>query len=126
MNRKILIVDDHDDFRETVKIFLKKQDLLLKIYEAPTAEVGLVIALRERPSIILLDIRLPGMHGIEAAAKIKQHLPDTHIILLTMLETDSLKEALKTEDVTAYIGKSELYDSLVPILEKILFAGEKK
>ncbi len=120
MAAKILIIEDHDDFRKTVRTHLESQDLDFEIQEAASGELGVSLALRERPHIILMDIRLPGINGIDAASKIKIHIPESEIIILTMFETEAFKEVFQSDHVTAYVGKSELYEKLVPIMKKIL------
>ena len=120
MPTKILIIEDHDDFRAMVKSYLEKQDLPMEVFEAPTGESGVVKALREKPEIILMDIRLPNMSGIDAAGRIKKYLPGCKIIILTMFETEAFRSIFKSQDIEAYIGKSELYEKLVPLLKEIL------
>ena len=71
-----------------------------------------------------MDIRLPGINGIDAAGKIKKHVPESDIIVLTMFETEAFKKVFRSDDVTAYMGKSELYEKLVPVIKKVL--GKKK
>lgn len=120
MSVKILIVEDHDDFRKTVRAHLERQDFRWEVTEAASGELGVSLALREQPHIILMDIRLPGMNGIDAANKIKVHIPESDIVLLTMFETEAFKKVFQSENVTAYVGKSELYEKLVPIIKEIL------
>lgn len=120
MSTKILIIEDHDDFRSMVKSYLEKQDIPIEVFEAETGEAGVVKALRAKPEIILMDIRLPNMNGIDAAGRIKKYLPDCKIIVLTMFETEGFRSVFKSQDIVAYIGKSELYEKLVPLLKEIL------
>src|SRR3989338_3291387 len=120
MSTKILIIEDHDDFRAMVKSYLEKQDFKMEVFEAPTGELGVVKALREKPDIILMDIRLPNMNGIDAASRIKKYLPSCKIVILTMFETEAFRNVFKSQDIEAYIGKSELYEKLVPLLKEIL------
>ena len=120
MAKKILIVEDHKDFRETVKNFLEGQNLDLQISEADSGEMGIGIAVKEKPDIILMDIRLPDMNGLEAASEIKKRIPECLIILLTMFETEAFRSVFKSNDIAAYIGKSELYDKLIPQIREIL------
>ncbi|OGX31041.1 MAG: hypothetical protein A2787_01200 [Omnitrophica WOR_2 bacterium RIFCSPHIGHO2_01_FULL_48_9] len=117
---KILIVEDHEDFREIVKSYLQSQDLNIELFEAASGELGIVKALREKPHIVLMDIRLPNINGIDAANRIRQYLPDCKIIILTMFETAAFRSTFKSDGIAAYIGKSELYDKLGPLLKKIL------
>lgn len=118
MQAKILIVEDHDDFRAIVRQHLESQDLDMEILEASSGELGISKALRFQPHIILMDLRLPGMSGIEAAGRIKQLLPHIEILILTMFETTAFQEVFKSDDVSAYIGKSELFERLVPEIKK--------
>ena len=121
VSKKILIVEDHNDFREIVRNFLrtKMADVNPEIIEATTGEDGVVVALKEKPDIILMDIRLPKMTGMDAASMIKASFPECKIIILTMFETETFRKVFKSDSVTAYIGKSELYDKLVPEINKI-------
>ncbi len=118
MAKKILLVEDYDDFRKTVREYLKSQDESLEIYEAVSGELGIVTALREKPDVILMDLRLPNINGIETAGRIKKHLPHSKIIALTMFESETFREAFKSNDISDYIGKSELYEKLMPLLQK--------
>ena len=120
MSTRILIVDDHEDFRAMVKNHIQSQPLDVVVYEAPSGELGIEKALREKVNVILMDIRLPHINGLEAAHEIKKHLPDCKIIILTMFETQAFRKAFKSEDITAYVGKSELYEKLVPLLKGFL------
>lgn len=117
---KILIVDDHDDFRGAVRRHLENQVISHEIFEADSGEVGVAMAERVQPDIVLMDIRLPGMDGLDAASQIKQKLPNSKIIFLTMFETSSFRETFTSEAASDYIGKSDLYQKLVPAINKVL------
>ena len=120
MATKILITDDHDEFRMTVRSYLEKMDDNFEIMEASSGEAGVLKALRERPDIVLMDIRLPDISGIDAASQIKNDFPSCKIIVLTMFETEAFREVFKSNDIEAYLGKSELYEKLIPTITKVL------
>lgn len=117
---KILLIEDFDEFRVLVKDYLKSQDSNFKIFEASSGELGVVAALRERPDLILMDLRLPQDNGLTTAGRIKKYLPGCKIILLTMFETEAFKKAFKSNDIMAYIGKSEIYDKLMPVIREAM------
>ncbi len=123
MNLKILIVDDHDDFRKAVRKHLENQNLGVEVLEADCGEVGVAMAAHRLPDIILMDIRLPGIDGLDAASQIKSQFPDSKIIFLTMFETQAFRDAFAIDVASDYIGKSDLYEKLVPAIKQIL---EKK
>ena len=120
MATKILITDDHDEFRMTVRSYLEKMDDSLEITEASSGEAGVQKALREKPDIVLMDIRLPDISGIDAASQIKINFPSCKIIVLTMFETEAFREVFKSNDIEAYLGKSELYEKLMPTITRVL------
>jgi DNA-binding NarL/FixJ family response regulator len=117
--KKILIVDDHEEFRAGVKNFLKQQKMDLAISESDSAEEAIAKAAFLRPDVILMDIRLPNMNGIDASGKIKAQLPNCKIIILTVFETEVFRDVFKSDAIVDYIGKSELYEKLVPALNKV-------
>ena len=122
--KKILIVDDHDDFRAMLKEYLKKNNLELEIFEASTGEMGVAKAACIRPDIVLMDINLPHASGLVASKHIKDDHPDCDVIILTMFEVKVFKEAAGKVQATDFIGKSEIDERLVPAIKRCL--AEKK
>jgi DNA-binding NarL/FixJ family response regulator len=93
---RILIVDDHTLFREGVRAILKAVADIEIIGEAATGEEAIDKVSALTPDIILMDIQMPDMNGVEATHKILKNHPDMGIIILTMLEDDdSLFSALR-------------------------------
>jgi DNA-binding NarL/FixJ family response regulator len=124
---KILIVEDSRDFRSVVKDLLEKQCSGVDILEASTAEEGIGKAIGEHPDIILMDIHLPKMNGIDAAELIKNKIPECKIIILTMFAKEDAKRMYQTSGIEDFIGKNELYQKLVPTVRKYLQAeGSEK
>ncbi len=121
---RILIVEDHEDYRATVKEYLIRQKLNLEINDVGSAEAALIEAKRFRPDIILMDIRLPNMNGIEASGEIKKFLPECQIIILTVFETEAFREVFTSNDISAYLGKSELQEKLLPRIKSLVKARE--
>ncbi len=126
MKTKILIVEDNQDFRNMVKCYLEKQNLGFEIHEAATGLLGVEKALQERPKIVLMDIRLPFLNGIEASSQIKKVFPDCKIIILTMFESPREREVFKNDNIDDYLGKSEVYDKLIPTIQKYLMEGRNE
>ena len=106
--------------RQTVKAYLESQHLGVQVSEASSAELGVPLAFRIRPQLVLMDLRLPGMNGIEAADRIKAKIPECTIIILTMFDTESFKQIFQSASITAYVVKSELSETLTPIIRNIL------
>ena len=120
MKPKLLLVDDNHEFRKMLKEFLEKQPIEIEIFEAYTGEMGLAKSSFVNPDIIIMDISLPGANGIQSAKHIKNDHPDCEIIILTMFNVDEFKRIAHDINVAAFIGKSDLYDNLVPAIQKCI------
>ena len=116
----ILIVEDHKDFRQAVKHFLEVSNIKAVILEASSGEEGVVVARRMKPEIILMDFWLRGINGVEAATQIKESLPESNIILLTMFDLKDVQPLVNKEVIKEFISKSDLFEKLVPSINKIL------
>lgn len=93
---RILLVDDHALFREGLAGIISAQPDMEMIGEANDGLEAFVIAQEIKPDLILMDVQMPGMDGIEAVRQIKQVLPETIIVMLTVRDDDEkLFEALK-------------------------------
>lgn len=93
---RILLADDHPMFREGVAHSLAADPAFAVVGQAESGEQAVELARRLRPDVALLDISMPGIGGIAAAARIAALLPATRIVMLTMAENrDSLLAALK-------------------------------
>lgn len=96
MSIRILIVDDHKVVRQGIRLFLKVDPELEVIGEATNGLQAIQLAQELVPDVILMDLLMPGMGGVEATAAIKQLLPDTEIVALTsVLEDQSVVGAVR-------------------------------
>ena len=118
-NKTILIIDDHKNFREMVRSFIEKRFQDADIKEAETGEEGVEVARSERPDVSLIDIRLPGIDGLETARQIKQYVPECRIITMSMFRQDSLQELINKK-VIIFVNKDEIDSELIPLLYKFL------
>lgn len=116
--RKILIIDDSDEFRSMLKGYLRRHNLGAEIFEASTGEMGVAKAACIRPDIVLMDVSLPKLNGLEATQQIKLDSPDCHVIILTMFAVQKFKEEARRIKADDFIGKSEIDEQLVPAIQK--------
>lgn len=115
MEETILIVDDEKDICEVLDISLS--DLGYKVHTAGDGDEALQVFEKMRPSIVLTDIRMPGMDGIELLRRIKGHHPDTEVIMITGHgDMDLAIKSLKLE-ATDFITKP-INDELLEIALK--------
>ncbi len=91
---KMLVVDDEVEICDFLKSFFEERDY--KVFMATNGEKAIKIAEHEKPSIVLLDIKMPGIDGIEVLKRIKESNPSIKVIMVTAIEThDKIEEALR-------------------------------
>jgi DNA-binding NarL/FixJ family response regulator len=92
---RIVVVDDHMLFREGLVALIDAAPQMRVVGEAGTGIAAVALALEKQPDVILMDIMMPELSGIQATRRITQARPETGIIMLTMLEdNDSLFAAM--------------------------------
>ena len=110
---RILIVDDHPVTREGLHSALDLEDSVLVVGEAASGEEAVDSAGDLHPDVVFMDVRMPGMSGIEAAKGIRQASPDSKVILFTVDESRaSISEAIQA-GVSGYLLKDASADELV-------------
>lgn len=93
---KVILVDDHRFFREGVRNVLKTTPDVMVVGETATGLEAIEMALTKQPDVILMDVQMPGLNGIETTQRILRVVPHVGIIIMTMLEdTDVLLSALR-------------------------------
>src|ERR1041384_4171640 len=112
----VSIVEDNDQLRNTLARVVNRADGFECVSTYGTAEAALEDLPKTKPNVVLMDINLPGMNGVECARKLKQSAPDIQIVMLTVYEdTENIFNALAA-GASGYLLKrttsSELLESL--------------
>jgi DNA-binding NarL/FixJ family response regulator len=119
----VLIADDHAPTRADMREALERNERFTVCAEAADGAAAVEAALRERPDLCLLDIRMPGSSGIAATREITTRLPDTKVVMLTVsLDDDDLLNALRAGAV-GYLLKDIDPDRLPYALNDALDGG---
>ena len=92
---RILIADDHPVFRFGLRALLNAMPDTEVVGDATTGEAAIALAAEAQPDVVLMDINMPGIGGIEAVRRIRTAQPDVHVLMVTMLEDDSVFAALR-------------------------------
>jgi DNA-binding NarL/FixJ family response regulator len=102
---RLLIIDDHEMVREGLKAMLSTEPDFSIVGDAANAEQAFALIERERPDIILLDVRLPGTSGIEVCRTVTERYPVTAVIFLTTFTDESLVEQCIKAGARGFIVK---------------------
>jgi DNA-binding NarL/FixJ family response regulator len=120
---KVLIVDDHNLVREGLKAVFDQGDEVQVVGEAGSGDEALELVDKLKPDVVLMDISMPGMNGIQATKLIREKQPDAKIVMLTMLDQEGyVYEAVKA-GATGYMLKNTSSDDLVHAIQTV-FEGK--
>jgi DNA-binding NarL/FixJ family response regulator len=120
---RLIITDDHNLAREGLRDMLADEPGIEVVGEAANGREALVLSSRLHPDLVLMDVRMPEMDGLEATRAIKQRYPKISVLILTMHENpDYLLEALKA-GAAGYVLKDAPQDEVATAVREVL-AGE--
>jgi DNA-binding NarL/FixJ family response regulator len=124
MTYRLVIAEDHNLLRQGLRSIVSGLPDFSVVGEATDGKEAIRQALSLRPDVILMDLSMPGMNGIEATLHIKQRLPDTRVVALTAYKTDEyVREALRA-GADGYVLKDGAYEELVMALRSVA-SGKK-
>lgn len=125
---KVAIADDHKIFRSGVINTLMPYHNINVMFEADDGEHLLQIMQESQPDVILMDLKMPKMDGIQATIVIKEKYPSVKIIILTMYEDDNFIVHLVENGANAYLLKNsepeEIYEAICTTFEKGFYFNE--
>ena len=116
---RLMIVDDQLLFREGLKSLLSERDDVEVVAEADDGRSAIEAAPQVAPDVILLDLNMPGMDGIEACRHLKDKVPSSRIVILTVSkELSSIVSAVKA-GASGYLTKDTPMEKVVSIVKKV-------
>ena len=120
----ILLVEDHKPTRAEIRALLEQQPDLQVLGEAESGEEAVVQARTLRPDVIIMDILLPGMNGVEATRAICAEQPHVKVLALSNHFGDSLVLSILNAGGLGYVRKSRAFEELIPALRSVA-AGQQ-
>lgn len=121
---KIAIADDHQMMIDGIKSLLKQEKNMTVIGEALNGEEMLKVIERKKADVVLMDVRMPVMDGMEATQLISQRFPDVKVLMLTMYNSREYIEKLIKSGAAGYILKNTGKQELITAIETV-YRGEQ-
>lgn len=113
MQTKILLVDDHAILRKGLQLLLEKHEDLEVVGEAGDGEAGIALIRKLSPDVVIMDITMPGLNGIEATRRIVTDFPATKVIALSIHSEKKFVEDMLQAGAAGYILKESVPEDLV-------------
>jgi two-component system invasion response regulator UvrY len=121
---KVLVVDDHDLVRAGITRMLADIEGLQVIGQAESGEEALKKARELKPDVVLMDVKMPGIGGLEATRKLIRSHPDIKVLAVTACEDDPFPTWLLQAGAAGYLTKGAALDEMVRAI-RMVFAGQR-
>jgi DNA-binding NarL/FixJ family response regulator len=116
---RIVIVDDHAVVRRGVRSLLETHAGWDVVGEATTGREALEVVRRLRPQVVVMDLSLPELNGLDATRQIMKDLPETEVLVLTMHQSEQLARDVLKAGARGYLLKSDADQSLIAAVESL-------
>ncbi|MFN2189916.1 MAG: response regulator [Candidatus Promineifilaceae bacterium] len=116
---KTLVADDHQLFRDGIKALLQSAPDTELVGEASSGEEVISLAARLKPDVILMDLQMPGVNGIEATQRIIERNPNINILILTMFDDDQSVFAAIRAGARGYVLKGVKHDEMLRAIRAV-------
>jgi len=114
-----LIVDDHEVVREGLRLSLSRAPNIRVVGEASDGESAIALAERRRPNVVIMDVRMPGMDGLEATKILSEKAPEVAVLIFTAYSERSLLGRGLESGARGYILKEAPHQTLLRAIEKV-------
>jgi DNA-binding NarL/FixJ family response regulator len=115
----VLIADDHQFFRDGVRALLDAQLDMECVGEAATGEEVIRLSAEVQPDVVLMDVQMPGMSGVEATRQIVSSSPQIRVLVVTMFEDDHLVFAAMRAGARGYLLKGTRHEDMVRAIRAV-------
>src|ERR1700757_2118913 len=115
----VLIVDDHEVVRGGLRLSLSRAPHIRVIGEAADGESAVAMVERRKPDVVIMDVRMPGMDGLEATRQITDKVPDAAVLIFTAYNERMLLSRGLEAGAKGYILKEAPHETLLRAIEKL-------
>jgi len=105
---RVVLVDDHSSMRQALAEYLDRHECLNVVGQASDGREGVEVVAETRPDVVLMDLAMPELSGVEATREIKSRFPDIRVVGLSLLPDEGISETLKEVGMDTFLHKSAL------------------
>ncbi|MBI3244297.1 MAG: response regulator transcription factor [Chloroflexi bacterium] len=116
---RTLLVDDSPEFLKSAARFLAAQSRVDIVGQAHSACEALELVSRLQPDLVLMDLRLPGLNGLEATRRLKASVQPPRVVILTLHDQAEYRRAATDAKADGFIAKAELAVQLMPLIDRL-------
>jgi two-component system response regulator NreC len=116
---RVVLVDDHLILREGIRALLEKVSDIEMVGEADNGTEAVAKVAQLMPDVVLMDITMPGLNGLEATRQIKQEHPQVKVLILTMHETDQYLSEMLEAGASGYVVKTTTSSELISAIRTV-------
>jgi two-component system, NarL family, vancomycin resistance associated response regulator VraR len=116
---RTLVVDDAEDYARYLCAFLETQSYVAMLAKGRNGREAVALAHEWRPDLVLMDVRMPEMTGLEATSQLTRELPDVIVILMSAFEVEGIWRASQQSGAFAFVMKENLTRDLPCLLELV-------
>ncbi len=121
-SHRVLVVDDNHVFLEAAAEFLFEQNSIGEILTAESGQAALAVISVNRPDLMIVDLAMPEMGGLELTRLVKERWPELPIIILTLHDTPHHRHAALEAGADAFVSKTLIDSDLIPAVSRLLIA----
>jgi DNA-binding NarL/FixJ family response regulator len=117
---RIMLVDDNNGFLAVAQEYIEASDDFVVVHTASSGEDALALLALQQPDILIVDLSMQGISGLDVARQVKARWPGLPVVILTMYDTALHRQAATEAGADAYVVKTTMDTELVPLLHRLL------
>lgn len=116
---RVVLAEDHTIVREGLRALLDGRDDVVVVAEADNGKDAVAAAKEHRPNVIVMDLNMPGLNGVDATKAVREALPDTHVLILSMYSTEEHVRPAIRAGAEGYLLKGSGLSDLVAAIKAV-------
>lgn len=119
---RVIVADDDVEVRTLVGFILRQDPAVLLVGEAEDGESAIILVRQARPDLVVMDVMMPGVGGLEATRRIKREWPETRVLVLTNLTDDETRRSAFVNGADSFLTKRDIATRLLAAIKDTIQA----